>query len=138
MDLQPLPNASGANPASSKGMLWAGRIICAVPILFMCSGLIMTLRNPSMMTDGMKHLGYPPEVGRTLLIVEASCMLLYIIPQTAVLGAILLTGYLGGAVASHVRMGESNWWLAVLMGVLVWLGLYLRDGRLRSLLPRLS
>jgi hypothetical protein len=70
-----------------------------------------------------------------LLIIEISCVVIYVIPQTAVLGAILLTGYLGGAVATHVRVSEPQWPMAVVMGVLVWLGLLLRDSRLRQVLP---
>jgi hypothetical protein len=69
-----------------------------------------------------------------ILVVELCCVLLYLIPQTAVLGAILLTGYLGGATATHVRVDEA-YFMPVVVGILVWLGLYLRDPRLRALVP---
>ena len=67
-------------------------------------------------------------------ILEVACTVIYLIPRTAVLGAILLTGYLGGATATHVRIGEP-WFMPVLLGVVVWLGIYLRDPRLRALIP---
>jgi hypothetical protein len=82
----------------------------------------------------MADHGYPAGVALPLFIVELVCVLLYAIPRTAVLGAILLTGYLGGAVATHVRVGEP-WFLPVIFGVLVWLGIYLREPRLRELAP---
>ena len=69
-----------------------------------------------------------------IIIVEVVCAVIYAIPQTSILGAILLTGYLGGAVSTHVRAGEP-FFLALIVGVLVWLGLYLRDERLRALVP---
>jgi len=82
----------------------------------------------------MTKYGYPASAAKPVLIIEIICVLLYLIPQTAVLGAILLTGYLGGAVATHVHAGEP-WWFPVIFAVLVWLGLLLRDARLRCLLP---
>ena len=69
------------------------------------------------------------------LIIEAACLILYIIPQTAVLGAILLTAYLGGAVITHARVGEPNWIVPVIVGVVFWLGLWFRDPRVRALAP---
>lgn len=87
------------------------------------------------MKEGVIHLGYPEHLLTTLAIVETISIVLYLVPQTAVLGAILTTGYLGGAIASHLRIGESTWIVGAVMGVLVWLGLYLRDARLRELLP---
>ena len=84
--------------------------------------------------EGFVHLGYPESLALAIGIVELACTVLYVIPQTAVLGAIVLTGYLGGATASHVRIGEP-FHLAVLLGVLMWGGLYLRDERVRALIP---
>src|SRR4051812_9658195 len=99
--------ASDASRGTSKGMLWAGRVISAIPILMMGGiGLVMMITSPDKVREGMTKYGYPASVGRPLLIVEIVCVVLYLIPQTAVLGAILLTGYLGGAVATHVRAGE--------------------------------
>src|SRR5947207_12090866 len=89
---------------TSKAMLWTGRIISAIPVLMMGAlGLVMFFAFPEKVTEGMTKYGYPTNVGRPLLIAEVVCALLYLVPQTAVLGAILLTGYLGGAVATHVR-----------------------------------
>jgi hypothetical protein len=122
-------------PASKK-MLWAGRIVSALPVLFMAGGGIVTLIKPATMEEGLAHLGYPQHLGRGILFVEIACAIIYAIPQTAVLGAILLTGYLGGATASHVRVGEPQWLFPVIMGVVVWLGLYLREPRLRAFIPR--
>jgi hypothetical protein len=122
-------------PRTSKWMLWTGRVISAIPVLFMgVMALAVLVAAPKMATDGMVQYGYPAGVTRPLLVVEILCAVLYLIPQTAALGAILLTGYLGGAVATHVRAGEP-FYLPVLFGVVVWLGLYLRDARLRALVP---
>jgi hypothetical protein len=87
-----------------------------------------------MAVEGMTQYGYSAGAGRPLLIVQIISVVLYLIPQTAVLGAILLTAYLGRAVATHVRAGEP-FWFPIVFGVLVWLGLVLRESRLRALLP---
>jgi hypothetical protein len=85
----------------------------------------------------MAEHGYPESIITGLGVVELACTVLYLIPQTSVLGAILLTGYLGGATATHVRVGEYSQALmgAIPFGVLLWLGLYLREPRLRVLTP---
>jgi sorbitol-specific phosphotransferase system component IIC len=123
-------------PAISKGMLWTGRIISTLIVLFMLMDAVMKLVQPEAVVKGTAELGYPVSsiggIGIALLIAT----ILYAIPQTSVLGAILLTGYLGGAVASEVRIGATP--LAsfpFIFGVLVWLGLVLRDSRLRALIP---
>ena len=125
-----------ANTAgTSKAMLWTGRVISAIPVLMMGGvGLVMFFAAPEKVTEGMTKYGYPANVGRPLLIVEVLCAILYLIPQTSVLGAILLTGYLGGAVATHVRAAEA-FWFPLIFGVLVWLGLFLREPRVRALVP---
>ncbi len=118
----------------SKKLRWVGYIMSALPVpLLLMSGVMKVTTSP-MATEGFVHLGYPEGVAVWIGIVELLCLALYIVPQTAVLGAILLTGYLGGATASHVRMGEP-FHMAVLLGVVLWGGLYLRDVRLRALLP---
>ena len=122
-------------PETSKAMLWTGRVISAIPALMMgVMGAVMVVAFPDKIVEGMTKYGYPANVGRPLTIIQIVCVVLYAIPQTAVLGAILLTGWLGGAVATHVRAGDS-FLFAVIMGVIVWLGLYLRDARVRALLP---
>ncbi len=90
--------------------------------------------NPEMVKQFQEKFGYQGSMGTPLGIVEALCTILYLIPQTSVLGAVLLTGYLGGAVATHVRIGESPL-VPFAVGAIVWLGLYLRVSRLRDLLP---
>jgi hypothetical protein len=118
-----------------KSMFITGWVISAIPILFMAGlGTYFFFFKPDMVTEGMTKYGYPAHVARPLLVVEIACAVLYLIPQTAVLGAILLTGYLGGAVATHVHAGEP-FWFPVIFGVLVWLGLFLRDARVRALVP---
>lgn len=113
----------------------AGWIISAIPILWMGGvGIVIFVFNRALMQDGMAKYGYPASSVIPIFIAELIAVILYAIPQTAVLGAILLTGYLGGAVATHVRAGEP-WFFPVIFGVLVWLGLVLRDPRLRQLVP---
>jgi len=80
-------------------------------------------------------MGWTVHHMQKLAIVEIVCAIIYLIPQTAVLGAILLTGYLGGAVATHVRINDPGWWFAVVFGIVIWLGIFLRDSRLRQLIP---
>ena len=119
----------------SKAARWAGRIISTLIILLMgVLPVVLLLTNRAMIEEGTAKQGYPANVAIPILIVEIICAILYAIPRTAVLGAILLTGYLGGAVATHVRASEP-WFIPVIVGVLVWLGLYLRDPRLRELAP---
>jgi DoxX-like family len=122
--------------STPKWMIWTGRVISALPALALIASGIGKLTGSPQLVEGFKHLGWPIEVAFYLGCVEAACALLYLIPQTAVLGAILMTGYLGGAVATHVRIGEYKMMLpAILLGVLVWLGLYFRDARIRRLAP---
>jgi hypothetical protein len=121
----------------SRGMLWTGRIMSALPILFLLMDGAMKLVKPPMVVEATVKLGYRENVILPLGIVLLACTLLYAIPRTAVLGAILLTGYLGGAVATHVRMGEGVFSIMfpIIFGVLIWGGLFLRDARVRALIP---
>jgi len=123
--------------ATSRKMLWAGRIISALPVLFLLMDGAMKLAKPAFVVEATVRLGYPESVIIGLGIVLLSCTLLYVIPRTSVLGAILLTGYLGGAVATHVRVSDGLFPISfpIILGVLIWGGLYLRDERLRTLLP---
>ncbi len=86
------------------------------------------------MVEGFAHLGLPLSLVRTLIVLEAVAILLYAIPGTAVIGAILLTGYMGGAICTHLRIGEPVV-IQSLIPVLAWLGLYLREPRLQALIP---
>src|SRR6266513_4792690 len=122
---------------TSKKMLWTGRIISALPVLFLLMDGVMKLLKPRVVVDATVQLGYPESVILGLGIVLITCTILYIIPPTSGLGAILLTGYLGGAVATHVRVGEGLFpvLFPVIVGVLIWGGLYLRNERVRALIP---
>ena len=122
----------------SKGRLWTGRIMSALPALFLLVDAVGKLVKPAPVVEGTVQLGYPESVLLGLGIVLLACTVLYVIPRTAILGAILLTGYLGGAVATHVRVGNplfTHVLFPVYLGVLIWGGLYLRDERLRALIP---
>jgi hypothetical protein len=122
----------------SKKTLWAARIISALPSLFLLLDAIGKLVKPAAVVEGTLQLGYPETVIVPLGVVLLVCTVLYVIPRTSVLGAILLTGYLGGAVATHVRVGNplfTHMLFPVYLGVLIWGGLYLRDVRLRALIP---
>jgi len=118
----------------SKKMIWAGRIMSALPVLMLLLSGVMKLAKPAVVVEGFVRLGYPESLTVGIGIVELACAALYVVPRTSVLGAILLTAYLGGATATHVRIGEP-FFMPILLGVLVWGGLFLRDERLRALLP---
>jgi len=121
----------------SKKMVWTGRVVSLLPILFLLMDGIMKLVKPQIVVQTTVQLGYPEDVILPVGIVLIVCTVLYLIPATAVLGAILLTGYLGGAVATHVRVGAGIFPILfpVILGALIWFGLYLRDERLRVLVP---
>jgi hypothetical protein len=93
------------------------------------------LLKPEMSRQGMRDMGYPDSVATPIAIVFLVSTVLYAIPRTCVLGAILLTGYFGGAIATHVRLSQPTFVVGLSMAVLAWLGIYLRDARLRALLP---
>jgi hypothetical protein len=129
---------SATQPASvSKKKPWAGIIIGALPALFLLVDGVAKLAKPREVVEGTIKYGYSESVIIPLGVILLACTVLYLIPRTAVLGAILLTGYLGGAVNTHVRAGEG--WFPILFpvvfGALLWGGLYLRDERLRALVP---
>ena len=120
----------------SKGMLWTGRIMSGLPALFLLFGGVMDLVKPPYVVEGTLKMVYPESVIFGLGVVVLACTILYLVPRTAVLGAILLTGYLGGAVATHVRMSDfGSVPFPLLFAVLLWGGLWLRDSRLRALVP---
>ena len=128
---------SNTQTVSNKA-LWAGRVISALPVLFLLMDGVMKLVKPAIVVETTVKIGYPETVIVPLGIVLLVCTVLYAIPRTSVLGAILLTGYLGGAVATHVRIGDPLFTHAlfpVYLGVFIWGGLYLRDTRLRALIP---
>lgn len=121
----------------NKKTLWTGRILSGLPTLFLLFDAVMKFVKPAPVIKGTVELGYPESVIFGLGVVLLICTILYAIPRTAVLGAILLTGYLGGAVATHVRVGGPlfNVIFPVIFGAVIWGGLYLREERLRALVP---
>jgi hypothetical protein len=122
-------------PSPRKAILWTGRVVSALPALGLLSSAAMKLsHSPQVVAMFTNKLGYQESSLTGLAILEIACTLLYLIPQTAFLGALLLTGYLGGAIATHVRVGEP-FGVPLVLGVLVWLGLYLRESRLKALAP---
>ena len=126
-----------AQTGVSKANLWAGRIVGGLPALFMLLDGVMKIIKPAFVVDATAKLGYAESTIVPIGVVLVICTILYLIPTTSVLGAILCTGYLGGAVSTHVRAYDGAFPIifAVSFGVLLWLGLYLRDARLRALVP---
>ncbi len=131
-----VPPAPAAPPASSTPRLIriTGWVLSVLPCLLLTFSGLMKFSGSPQLSDGFKHLGWPEKLAVPLGVLELACVLIYLFPPTAVLGAVLLTGYLGGAIATHLRIEEGFIPQAVL-GVLLWLGLFLRDARVRSLLP---
>jgi DoxX-like family len=121
----------------SPKILWAGRIISAVAVLFLLIDGVLKLLEAADVVDLTVRLGYPESIIVNLGIVLIASTVIYVIPRTTVLGAILLTGYLGGAVATHVRAGGPLFSILfpVILGLLIWGGPYLRDKRLRTIIP---
>jgi DoxX-like protein len=122
----------------SKGRLWAGRIILALPVLFLLFDSVIKLMQITPVIESFHQLGYPESIALGIGILELACIGIFLIPQTSILGAILLTGYLGGAVATHVRIGSpllSHVLFPIYVGVLIWGALLLREDRLRALFP---
>lgn len=124
--------------STAKIALWAGYIITTLVVLFLLFDCTIKLLNLPMAIDGTVVLGYPASVVVPLGILQLICLMIYLLPQTSVLGAILITGYLGGAIATHVRLGNplfSHILFPVYVGLMIWGGLYLRNQRLRALIP---
>jgi hypothetical protein len=121
----------------SKGMLWTGRVISGLAGLMFAFDGVAHLMKPAPVVEAFARLGYPLSASVGIGILLLVCTAIYVTPKTWVLGAILLTGYLGGAISTHVRAGSSTFEtiFPVIFGVLVWVGIYLRDARLRALIP---
>ena len=119
--------------AGSKKILWAGCIASALPAVVLLFSGVMMLMKPAAVVQELVRLGYPEHLALGIGVLELACTIVYMIPRTSILGAILLTGYLGGATATHVRIGDP-FYLPVVFGVLIWLGLFLREERIRALL----
>jgi len=125
--------ATSPTPVSKK-MLWAGYVMSALPVLLFLMGVVMAFLKPPKMVESFTQFGFSESLLPKLGVLELVCSILYVIPRTSVLGAILLTGYLGGATVTHIRVGQP-FFMPVIVGVLVWGGLFLRDQRVRDLIP---
>jgi hypothetical protein len=121
----------------SKGTQWTAYTLGGLAVLFILLDGGMKLFAPQPVVESMTALGYAAELSLTVGIIELLCLALYLIPQTSVLGAILMTGYLGGAVATHLRVGSPFFSLIfpVLLGLMLWAALYLLDSRVRTIIP---
>jgi hypothetical protein len=122
--------------SGKRWMVWTGRVVSLWPVFVVLSSATWKLtRNPWYVAE-FGRIGWPASALTLLACLQLGCILLYVIPPTAILGAILLTGYLGGAIASYVRIGDPTPILVPLStSIIAWLGIYLRDDRLRSLVP---
>ena len=119
--------------ASGK-IVWVGRGISVLVSLVFLMSAFMKMKGGAEVMQGMAHLGLPESLILPLAILEVSCVVIYLIPATSILGAILLTGYIGGAICTHWRVGDP-FFIQIALGVVVWLGLYLRENRLKALIP---
>jgi len=120
--------------AGSGKVVWVGRGISVLVSLGFVISAVMKLVGGAEVKEGIAHLGLPASMLTPLSILELACAVVYLIPATAVLGAILLTGYIGGAICTHWRVGDL-FFIQVVLGIFVWLGIYLREDRLKTLLP---
>ena len=122
---------------ASKGSLWTGYVLSAIIVVLLLMGVVMNLTRNPQAVEGTRKMGYPENTMTLMAVMTLVCLVFYVIPRTAVLGAILLTGYFGGAVATHIRAGEGlnagN--PAMLVCTVVWVAIYLREPRLRALVP---
>jgi hypothetical protein len=124
----PLPAAT-----ISKPLVWTGRVLTGLVVAFLLFDGAVKLVPIAAVIESCHRLGYPADLARHLGLVLVACTVLHVIPRTQVLGALLLTAYLGGATATHVRVGDP-FWFPIMFGVILWAGLLLRQPRLRALL----
>lgn len=119
---------------ATKAQTVAGWIIGIIPCLLLLFSSVMKFVRPPGFSEGMEHIGWTESKATGLGIIELVCTLVYLVPRTSALGAILLTGYMGGAIATHLRVGDP-YFVQPVIGIMLWMGLYLREPRLRFLLP---
>jgi DoxX-like family len=128
-----MPTSNRSLPVSRKA-LWIGYLVSALPVLLLVFSAVIKLMKPPQMVEGFARLGIPDSLISQLGILELVCVIIYLIPRTSIMGAILTTGYFGGAIATNLRLGES-FLLPLMAGMMIWGGLYLRDQRVRALIP---
>jgi hypothetical protein len=123
---------------TTSKMIWTGRVVSGLAVLFLLFDILMKFIQPPEAIEGTQQLGYATSAIFTLGVIQLVCLILYLIPATAFFGAILWTGYLGGAVATHFRIDNpliSHTLFPIYVALFLWGGLWLRDARLRKLLP---
>jgi hypothetical protein len=114
--------------------IWVGRVVSILPCLVFLMSAGFKLKGGPELLQGFAHVGLSPSMIIPLAILEIACVVIYLIPPTSVVGAILLTGLVGGAICTHWRVSDP-FWVQIILGNMIWLGLYLREPRLRSLIP---
>ena len=127
--------STSKTPAKS----WAGRVLSGIPVAFLVFDVVIKLVHPAFVSEASARIGWPDAMTVPLGVLLGACLALHLVPRTAVLGAVLLTGYLGGAVATHLRIGDplfSHTLFPIYIGAMLWAGLYLRDARVRGALQR--
>ena len=120
--------------AATGAIVWVGRVISVLVSLVFAMSAFMKVKGGAELTQGMAHLGLPESLIMPLAILEISCVVIYLVPATSVVGAILLTGFIGGAICTHLRVGDP-FFIQIALGIMVWVGLYLREIRLKGLIP---
>lgn len=129
------PHLSVPVTRSSRGV-WAGRALCALPLLFLAFDTIIKVLRMPVALEATRELGFTESAVFAIGVVEAVCLVLYLVPRTAILGAVLWTAYFGGAIATHVRADSplfTHTLFPIYMAAFLWVGLALRDGRLRRI-----
>ena len=132
-----MPSAIQSDTPPRK-RLWIGRTLSAIAVLFLIFDGVIHIMVIAPVVESFNQLGYPVDLALPLGIIEILCLALYLIPTTSILGAVLLTGYLGGAIATQLRVGApllSTTLFPIYIGIMFWGGLFLRDARLHSLFP---
>jgi hypothetical protein len=129
----PLP---AERPVPRRSVRWTSRVVSGLPVLFLTFDSVIKLVKIGPVTESMARLGYPDHLARGIGLLEICCLALYLVPRWSVIGATLLTGFLGGAVSTHLRIGDplgSHVLFPIYVGVMLWAGLWLRDARVRAL-----
>lgn len=124
-----------AQGSVSRGALWTGRVMSALPVFFVLMGSVMKLMRLPAVHEGFARAGLPDSLMVPVGLIELICVITYVIPATAVLGAILMTGLLGAACLTSLRIADPTYPLPVILGMLAWGGLFMRDLRVRALIP---
>jgi hypothetical protein len=134
---QSVAGEPGAGMSAARWQLWTGRVLSVLSVLFLLLDAAGKFMMPVQVVQACERLGFPVNLSPTLGVLLTLSTLLYAIPRTAVLGAVLLTGYLGGAISIHMRAGSTTFETVfpAILSVLVWAGIYLRDCRLRQVFP---